>query len=169
MSTTPLRLNINPQVECAETLASHFYTDPAVLVREKEKIFRRAWQLVGTVSQPCGEVNGTKRTIGDPESFFTVDIQGEPVVVTRDKSGTLAPSATSAVIAPDQSPKVPAVGGSCNAPTTAGPTHSMVASSARPKSMASSSSIAPSSAWCRSASKPGSSSSLLISTRPLRR
>lgn len=84
-----MTLNMNPQVECASTLASHFYTDPAMLTREKEKIFRQTWQLVGTLSQPCGETNGAKRTIADPESFFTVDVAGEPVVITRDKSGEL--------------------------------------------------------------------------------
>ncbi len=88
--TTPTNpLDINPQLECAETLASRFYTDPAMLTREKERIFRRTWQLVGTLNQPCGEVNGAKRTIADPESFFTFDVAGEPVVVTRDKSGVL--------------------------------------------------------------------------------
>jgi choline monooxygenase len=83
------RVDINPQMECAETLASQFYTDPAVLALEKERIFRRTWQWVGTLRQPCGEVNGQKRTIADPETFFTVDVGGEPVVVVRDKAGTL--------------------------------------------------------------------------------
>ena len=88
--TTPANpLDINPQIECAETLAGHFYTDPSMLAREKVRIFRRTWQLVGTVNQPCGEGNGVKRTIADPESFFTFDVAGEPVVVTRDKSGVL--------------------------------------------------------------------------------
>jgi len=34
-------------------------------------------------------VNGVKRTIADPESFFTADVCGEPIVVVRDKQGTL--------------------------------------------------------------------------------
>ena len=89
MNTPPLRLEINPQVECAETLASHFYTDPSVLVLEKKNVFLRTWQPVGTLSQPCGEANGVKHTIADPESFFTTDVADEPVVVTRDKVGTL--------------------------------------------------------------------------------
>jgi choline monooxygenase len=89
MTTPPVRLDINPQLECAETLASYFYTDPAVLAREKERIFRRTWQLVGTLDQPCGETNGIQRTISDPESFFTSEVAGEPIVVTRDKSGIL--------------------------------------------------------------------------------
>src|SRR6201988_5098191 len=80
---------MNAQLECAETLASRFYTDPQIFELEKERIFRRTWQWVGTLSQPCGEVNGKPRTIADPESFFTADVAGEPVVIVRDKSGTL--------------------------------------------------------------------------------
>jgi choline monooxygenase len=45
--------------------------------------------LVGTLNTPCGERNGTKHTIADPETFFTVDVIGEPVVIVRDKQGTL--------------------------------------------------------------------------------
>jgi choline monooxygenase len=89
MTTFHNPLDINPQLECAETLASHFYTDPHMLACEREQIFRRTWQLVGTLSQPCGELNGIQRTIADPESFFTFDVAGEPVVIVRDKSGTL--------------------------------------------------------------------------------
>jgi phenylpropionate dioxygenase-like ring-hydroxylating dioxygenase large terminal subunit len=89
MTTKPLYVDMNERIECAQTLASRFYTDPAVLETEKDKIFRRTWQLVGTLSHPCGEVNGSKRTISDPESFFTADIAGEPIVVVRDKQGIL--------------------------------------------------------------------------------
>jgi phenylpropionate dioxygenase-like ring-hydroxylating dioxygenase large terminal subunit len=89
MLRKPLQHEVNPHLECAETLASRFYTDPAVLALEKERIFRRTWQLVGTLSQPCGEVNGRKRTIADPETFFTFDLSGEPVVIVRDRAGTL--------------------------------------------------------------------------------
>src|SRR3989449_7193984 len=62
---------------------------PAILEIEKSRIFQRTWQLVGTLSQSCGEVNGVKRTISDPESFFTADIAGEPIIVVRDHQGTL--------------------------------------------------------------------------------
>jgi choline monooxygenase len=89
MSTEPLHLDVNQQIECAQTLASRFYTDPSILDVERERIFRRTWQLAGTLSHDCGEVNGVKRTIADPESFFTTDIGGEPIVVVRDKQGTL--------------------------------------------------------------------------------
>src|SRR5438445_7331592 len=85
----PLQLDVHEQIECAQTLASRFYTDPAILEIEKMRIFQRTWQLVGTLSQPCGEVNGAKRTISDPENFFTADVAGEPIIVVRDKQGEL--------------------------------------------------------------------------------
>ncbi|HLK04995.1 MAG TPA: SRPBCC family protein [Candidatus Acidoferrum sp.] len=88
-STKPLHLDINEQIECAFTLASRFYTDPTVLEIEKEKIFRKTWQLVGTTMQPCGESNGAQKTIADPETYFTAEIAGEPILVIRDKQGTL--------------------------------------------------------------------------------
>src|SRR5206468_12017385 len=85
MITKPLHLDMHEQIECAQTLASRFYTDPAILEIEKSRIFRRTWQLVGTLSRSCGEENGVKRTIADPESFFTADLAGEPIIVVRDK------------------------------------------------------------------------------------
>ena len=89
VKSKPLQLDVNEQIECAHTLASRFYTDPAVLEIEKTRIFLRTWQLVGTLGHECGEVNGVKRTIADPESFFTTEVAGEPVIVVRDKQGVL--------------------------------------------------------------------------------
>jgi choline monooxygenase len=89
MITKPLHVDVNEQIECAHTLASRFYTDPATLAIEKTRIFHRTWQLVGTLSQPCGELNGVARTISDPETHFTADVSGEPVIVVRDKQGIL--------------------------------------------------------------------------------
>jgi choline monooxygenase len=89
MTRPRIHVDVNPQLECAETLASRYYTDPAVLALEKERIFRRTWQLVGTLSQACGEVNGAPRTIADAGAYFTVDVIGEPVVGVRDNAGTL--------------------------------------------------------------------------------
>lgn len=89
MTTKPLRLDVNEQIECAHTLASRFYTDPAILEIEKSKIFHNTWQMVGTLDQNCGEANGTKRTIADPETYFTADLAGEPILIVRDKQGTL--------------------------------------------------------------------------------
>ena len=89
MPNKPIQLDVNERIECAQTLASRFYTDPSILETEKAKIFRRTWQLIGTLAQPCGELNGSKRSIADPETFFTGEVAGEPVVVVRDKEGTL--------------------------------------------------------------------------------
>jgi phenylpropionate dioxygenase-like ring-hydroxylating dioxygenase large terminal subunit len=87
--TAPLQLDVSERIECAQTLASRFYTDPSILEIEKARIFRRTWQLVGTLDHACGEVNGLKRTIADREAFFTTEVAGEPIVVVRDKEGTL--------------------------------------------------------------------------------
>jgi len=89
MTAKPLRLDVNEQIESAHTLASRFYVDPAILEIEKDRIFRRTWQLVGTLDHPCGEVDGVKRTIADPETFFTANVAGEPVLIVRDKLGVL--------------------------------------------------------------------------------
>src|SRR5258707_7284733 len=88
MPEESLALDVNEQIECAHTLGSRFYIDPAVLEIEKEKIFRRTWQLVGTLSQPCGELNGAKRTIADPETFFTADVAGGASVIVRGQERT---------------------------------------------------------------------------------
>jgi len=89
MTGDPLDVDVHQQIACAQTLPSRFYTDPQILETERERIFRRTWQLVGTLTRACGEVNGVKRTISDPESYFTADVAGEPVIVVRDKAGTL--------------------------------------------------------------------------------
>jgi choline monooxygenase len=89
MHDKSLHLDVNEQIECAQTLASRFYIDPSILEIEKSRIFRSTWQLVGTLQQDCGEVNGVKRTIADAETFFTAEVAGEPIVVVRDKHGTL--------------------------------------------------------------------------------
>src|SRR5215470_13583118 len=99
MTTKPLQLDMHEKIECAETLASRFYIDPHILEIEKGRIFRRTWQLVGTTMQPCGEVvfpgegmgqsKTIKKTIADPETYFTAEVAGEPVLIVRDKQGTL--------------------------------------------------------------------------------
>src|ERR1700741_4370742 len=89
MQTKPLNLDVHQQIECAQTLASRFYTDPTILKIEKTRIFRRTWQLVGTLSHSCGEGSGVKRTTADPESYFTADVAGDPIIIVRDKEGTM--------------------------------------------------------------------------------
>jgi choline monooxygenase len=56
-----------------------WYTDPAVLEREREAIFRRSWQYAGHVGQLPADAPGA----------FAARAGDIPVVVTRDREGTL--------------------------------------------------------------------------------
>ena len=89
METKDLGLKFDRNIECAWTLPSRLYTDPAVLELEKEKIFRRTWQVVGTTRQACGETGGGPKTLADPETYFCEEVAGEPVVVVRGADGIL--------------------------------------------------------------------------------
>jgi choline monooxygenase len=60
------------------TLPFDWYSDPAVLRLERERIFRRTWQYAGRTDQ-----------VAEPGSFFTCDAGDVPVVVVRGKEGTL--------------------------------------------------------------------------------
>jgi phenylpropionate dioxygenase-like ring-hydroxylating dioxygenase large terminal subunit len=62
----------------ARTLPFDWYSNPEVLRLERERIFRSAWQYAGRADQ-----------VADPGSFFTCDAVGVPVVVVRDKEGSL--------------------------------------------------------------------------------
>lgn len=62
----------------AKTMPARWYTDPAFLEREKERIFWTTWQ-------PVGRLDMVARA-GD---FFTCEVLGEPLVVTRGTDDTL--------------------------------------------------------------------------------
>src|SRR5688572_32814212 len=68
----------NPDLSTAETLPSWYYLDPGVLHDENRKVFGRTWQLVGHVDQ-----------IPEPGSYFPTVIAEEPVLITRDREGTV--------------------------------------------------------------------------------
>jgi phenylpropionate dioxygenase-like ring-hydroxylating dioxygenase large terminal subunit len=55
-----------------------WYTDPEILRREQERIFRGAWQYAGHTGQ-----------LPEPGSFFTGSAGRTPVVVTRARDGVL--------------------------------------------------------------------------------
>lgn len=62
----------------ATTPPADWYLDPAMLTREREKIFSRTWQLAGRTEQ-----------VAAPGQFFTTTIGDEPIVVVRGMDGSL--------------------------------------------------------------------------------
>ena len=59
------------------TLPYGWYTDPEILRREQEKIFRSAWQYVGHIGQLAAP------------GYFATEVGLTPVVVTRDREGVV--------------------------------------------------------------------------------
>jgi phenylpropionate dioxygenase-like ring-hydroxylating dioxygenase large terminal subunit len=59
------------------TLPYGWYTDPEILRREQERIFRPAWQYVGHTGQLAAP------------GYFAAECGRTPVVVTRDRDGVL--------------------------------------------------------------------------------
>ena len=68
----------SPDLATATTMPARWYTDPAFLELEKEKIFWRTWQPVGRTDM-----------VARPGDFFACEVVGEPIVVTRTKEGEL--------------------------------------------------------------------------------
>lgn len=70
----------NPTDDLAleSTMPARWYTDPAFLELEKERIFWTTWQ-------PVGRLDMVKR----PGDYFACEVVGEPLVVTRTKAGDL--------------------------------------------------------------------------------
>jgi phenylpropionate dioxygenase-like ring-hydroxylating dioxygenase large terminal subunit len=62
----------------AEPLPHWAYTSPLWYEREVERVFRKAWNYVGHVSQ-----------IPQPGDYFTVEIAGVPLIVVRGQDGTV--------------------------------------------------------------------------------
>jgi choline monooxygenase len=60
------------------SIPSEWYTDPALLVRERARVFAPHWHYIGSAAD-----------IADPGTFMTADLGGLPVVVTRDVDGVL--------------------------------------------------------------------------------
>jgi choline monooxygenase len=56
----------------ASTMPARWYTDPRILELEKTRIFHKTWQPVGRADQ-----------VRRPGDFFTCDVVGQPLVVTR--------------------------------------------------------------------------------------
>ena len=71
-------LHIDPDISRAWSLPVEFYADPAIYDLEMEKIFRRAWQMVGHAQQ-----------LAKPGDYFTTELLGEPLLLTRGAQGEL--------------------------------------------------------------------------------
>ncbi|HZG35740.1 MAG TPA: aromatic ring-hydroxylating dioxygenase subunit alpha [Gaiellaceae bacterium] len=63
-------------VAATRTTPWEWYSDPAVLRLERDRIFRRSWQYAGRAEQ-----------VAEPGSYFTCDAGGVPLVVVRDREG----------------------------------------------------------------------------------
>jgi Rieske 2Fe-2S family protein len=63
----------------ARTLPARFYVDPRYYDREMERLFGRMWVNVGRTEQIAG-----------PGAFFTRELLGEPMIVTRGAAGVHA-------------------------------------------------------------------------------
>lgn len=78
MSSSKPPYHVESDISQAWTLPSVAYTDDAIFVAEKEKIFSRTWQVVGHSSQ-----------VAAPGDYFTTELAGEPLVLVRDGAGKL--------------------------------------------------------------------------------
>ncbi len=70
------RQTVGSTLEAASTLPPECFTDPEFYAAEIESIFKKEWLCVGHVSQ-----------IPAPGDYFTTQLFGEPIVVTRDRGG----------------------------------------------------------------------------------
>lgn len=70
--------NPSSDLATAETMPSRWYVDPAILQLEKEKIFWQTWQPVGRADM-----------VARPGDYFTCDVVGERLVITRGVDGQL--------------------------------------------------------------------------------
>lgn len=61
-----------------ETLPAKFYSDPALYQAERREIFARSWLLIAHESQ-----------IETPNSYVATSAAGFPIIVVRDKDGTI--------------------------------------------------------------------------------
>ena len=76
------QFNIDPDIRKAETLPTSFYKDEAVYQALKQQVFLKSWQWIGDESLLPREEFAYPKIILD--GFLT-----EPIVLTKDKTGTL--------------------------------------------------------------------------------
>ncbi len=67
----------NP-LEKASTIPAPWYFDPRIAQIERETVFAGNWQMVGRLD-----------AVKEPGQFFTIDVNGEPLLVVRSQDGRL--------------------------------------------------------------------------------
>jgi choline monooxygenase len=70
--------NPNNPLEKAWTIPAPWYFDQRIAQLERSSVFASNWQVVGRLDQ-----------VQEPGQFFTIDVNGEPLVVVRSDDGTL--------------------------------------------------------------------------------
>lgn len=65
-------------LEQGKTLPLSWYTDPAVAAAEMDRIYSRTWQYIGRAAD-----------VAEAGQFVTADVAGRPIVVVRDRDGSL--------------------------------------------------------------------------------
>ena len=73
-------LEFDPTIPIASafTPPSRWYTSPSFLKSEEQTLLAETWQFVGRADQ-----------VAEPGTFFTADISGESILVSRDEKGEL--------------------------------------------------------------------------------
>jgi choline monooxygenase len=71
-------LHIDADISRAWSLPAPFYTDAAIFAEERDRVFGRTWQVVGHRHQ-----------LTNPGDFFTIELQGEPLLLVRGAQGEL--------------------------------------------------------------------------------
>lgn len=67
-----------PDLSLATTIPASWYADPGMIDQEQLRVFGRAWQIVGRLDQ-----------LRQPGDFFTCELAGEPLVITRATDGAI--------------------------------------------------------------------------------
>ena len=65
-------------LEKASTIPAPWYFDIRIAELERESVFAARWQMVGRVDQ-----------VKEPGQFFTIDVNGEPLLIARGEDGIL--------------------------------------------------------------------------------
>ena len=112
-SARPDRLAFAQGAPSTRTLPWSWYTDPAVLRLEQERIFRRCWQYAGRVDEAA-----------EPGSFAATRAGDVPIVLVRDEGGVLRAFLNVCRQRGSIVCRARAPGGRCSARTTRGRTAS---------------------------------------------